>query len=73
MRMRITEQRSALNQLSGKLQALSPVQILERGYALVFDSQGAPVKDASRLALGEQISARVAKGRFTAEVKESSS
>lgn len=73
MRMTITEQRSALNQLSGKLQALSPVQILERGYALVFDSHGALVKDASRLAPGEQISARVAKGRFTAEVKESSS
>jgi exodeoxyribonuclease VII large subunit len=71
MRMAIAEQRATLNQLSGKLQALSPVQILERGYALVFDSHGALIKDASRLAPGEQISARVARGTFTAEVKRS--
>ena len=40
----------------------------ERGYALVFDQSGALVKDASQLAPGTEISARVARGGFTAEV-----
>ena len=70
MRSRIAAQRAAFDQLAGKLEALSPVQILERGYALVFDSTGALVKDAAQLSAGERISARVAKGSFTAEVKE---
>jgi exodeoxyribonuclease VII large subunit len=68
--LRITEHRARLNQLSGKLEALSPVKILDRGYALVFDASGQLVKDASRLKPGEQISGRVSRGSFTAEVKQ---
>ena len=40
--------------LSGPLDALSPIKILERGYALVFDDKGALVKDASQLAAGHR-------------------
>jgi len=61
-----------LNQASATLEALSPVKILDRGYALVFDSTGALLKDASQLSPGDEISARVAKGSFTAEVKKTS-
>jgi len=61
-----------LNQASSTLEALSPVKILDRGYALVFDSTGALLKDASQLSPGDEISARVAKGSFTAEVKKTS-
>ena len=43
--------------------------VVRGGYALVFDSTGALVKDATKLAKGTQISARVARGSFTAEVK----
>ena len=57
-----------LNQLSGRLEALSPVAILERGYALVFDSSGNLVKNSSRLKAGEEITARLAKGTITAKV-----
>ena len=35
-----------LNQLTGQLEALSPLAILDRGYALVFDSAGVLLKDA---------------------------
>lgn len=69
MRSRLSAHRAGLNQLFVKLEALSPVQILERGYALVFDSSGALVKDASQVRPGEQVSARLAKGSFAAEVK----
>jgi exodeoxyribonuclease VII large subunit len=72
MRTRLTEHRGRLNELYAKLDALSPVKILERGYALVFDAKGNLVKDANQLAPGEEVSARVAHGTFTAEVKRTS-
>jgi exodeoxyribonuclease VII large subunit len=59
-----------LEKLSAKLDALSPVKILERGYALVFDARGALLKDAGQLKPGERVSARLARGSFSAEVKE---
>jgi exodeoxyribonuclease VII large subunit len=62
--------RSRLDRFTAEINALSPVRILERGYALVFDSNGALVKDAAQLAPGAEISARLARGSFTAEVKE---
>lgn len=69
MKARLAHDRASLEQLSGRLNALSPVKILERGYALVFDSNGQLVKDAAQLAPGDQISARVCRGTLTAEVK----
>src|SRR6202035_3342552 len=51
-----------LNQLEGQLQALSPLAILDRGYALVFDSSGMLLKDAAGVRPGGEISARLAKG-----------
>lgn len=62
--------RSKLNQLSGQIEALSPVAILERGYALVFDSSGKLLKDASQVQVGDEISARVAKGTIESVVKK---
>jgi exodeoxyribonuclease VII large subunit len=69
---RLAAQRSRVERLAAQLNALSPVKILERGYALVFDESGALVKDVSQLAAGSEISAQVARGRFTAEVKKTS-
>jgi exodeoxyribonuclease VII large subunit len=66
----LAARRSQADRLNAQLNALSPVKILERGYALVFDENGALVKDASQLKAGSEISAQVARGRFTAEVKK---
>jgi exodeoxyribonuclease VII large subunit len=56
--------------MAGKLEALSPVRILDRGYALVFDASGALVKDAAQLRPGQEITGRVSRGSFLAEVKK---
>jgi len=72
MRSVLANQHARLNQAAATLEALSPVKILERGYALVFDSTGALLKDASQLSPGDEVSARVAKGSFTAQVKKTS-
>ena len=53
---------------TASLEALSPVAILNRGYALVFDAKGRLVKDAARLEAGDELSARLARGRVRARV-----
>ncbi len=72
-RTAILQRRSRLEQLAGQVQALSPLAILERGYALIFDSSGKLLKDASQVTLGDEISATLAKGTLLATVKNSSS
>jgi len=64
----LLRQRGTLNQLSGQLEALSPLAILDRGYALVFDPSGALLKDARQVKAGDEISARLAKGSLSATV-----
>jgi exodeoxyribonuclease VII large subunit len=66
------QKQSRLDQISGRLQALSPLAILDRGYALVFDSSGRLVKDCEQIQVGEEISARLAKGTFSASVTKRS-
>jgi exodeoxyribonuclease VII large subunit len=65
---RLLESRGALNRRSASLEALSPLAILNRGYALVFDAKGRLVKDAARLKAGDELSARLARGRVRARV-----
>jgi exodeoxyribonuclease VII large subunit len=68
-RQSLMRRRSRLEQAGAKLAALSPVAILERGYSLIFDSQGALVKDAAQLAPGDPIQARLAHSELRARVE----
>jgi len=70
---RLLESRGALDRRTASLEALSPVAILNRGYALVFDAKGQLVKDAARLKAGDELSARLARGRVHARVTASQS
>ena len=54
--------------LQTALETLSPLAILERGYALVFDSQGKLLKDVRSVKVGDEISARLAHGEIQAAV-----
>jgi len=69
LRTVLLRQRGKIDQLAGRLEALSPLAILDRGYALVFDSSGALLKDALRVQSGDEISARLANGTIVATVK----
>ena len=68
MHTRVIQRRGALDRQTASLEALSPVAILNRGYALVFDASGQLVKDADRLSAGDEVSARLARGRILARV-----
>jgi exodeoxyribonuclease VII large subunit len=68
MRARLLAGRSTIDRQRASLEALSPVAILNRGYALVFDANNQLVKDAAQLKTGEEISARLARGQVRARV-----
>ncbi|MDA1302114.1 MAG: exodeoxyribonuclease VII large subunit, partial [Proteobacteria bacterium] len=56
--------------LVAKLNALSPLATLERGYAIATDHAGHVVTDARSVAPGDQIEVRLNKGRLVTEVRE---
>lgn len=53
-----------------KLQALSPVRVLERGYALVYAPDGKLLRSSGEVQEGEQITARLHQGSLRATVLE---
>jgi exodeoxyribonuclease VII large subunit len=65
----LLQRKSRLERLASQLEALSPLAILERGYALVFHASGKLVKNAADLSAGDEISATLARGTFTATIK----
>ena len=67
-RARLLAGRATLDRRTASLEALSPLAILNRGYALVFDANGQLVKDAALLAPGDEIAARLARGQVRARV-----
>jgi exodeoxyribonuclease VII large subunit len=54
--------------LTSKLDALSPLAVLARGYAVVARASGELVIDARALRVGERVDVRVARGHFVAQV-----
>ena len=70
MKTALLRHRSRLDQLEHQLKALSPVAILERGYALVFDAAGKLIKNSAQVETGDEITARLARGRLTARVEK---
>ena len=55
--------------LFANLTQLSPLRILERGYAIVQNEAGVVVKDPAEAPVGTGILVRVAKGQLTADVR----
>jgi len=68
MRGVLLSRRARWEQLSAKLDGLSPLKILERGYAVVFDPAGKPLTDSARLSPGDRLRVRLARGGVNAEV-----
>jgi exodeoxyribonuclease VII large subunit len=66
---RLGARRSRLDSLDAKLSQLSPLAILNRGYAIVTGASGHIVMDAAEAPAGSRIDVRLAKGRLNAEVK----
>jgi exodeoxyribonuclease VII large subunit len=65
---RLRDRRQALRALAGRLQGLSPLAVLSRGYALVWDGGGALVRHPDEVAVGDLLRIRVAGGDLAATV-----
>jgi len=66
VRLRITKAYGRLNPLSAHLTQLSPLKILERGYAIVQNEQGRVVKQAGDAPPDSTLEIRLAQGRIKA-------
>ena len=66
----LLKQKSSLRALCGKLETLSPLAVLSRGFAAVFDKQDRAVTSASMLAVGDEIAIRFFDGVANATVTE---
>ncbi len=60
--------RSRSGRAADRLAALSPLAVLDRGYALVYDGSGALIKTAESLHPGDALHLRFAKGQADATV-----
>lgn len=70
MRFKLTGAQRQLDPLAAQLNALSPLNILERGYAIVEDAYGRILKRSADTSPGESIQVRLHEGRVRAEVTE---
>jgi exodeoxyribonuclease VII large subunit len=70
MRTVLHHSRTGLDVITARLQQLSPLTILSRGYAIVQDGQGKVVKDAAQVSPDEVLSVRLAEGGLRVSVKD---
>jgi exodeoxyribonuclease VII large subunit len=67
-RGRVDVRRSALGRAAGKLDSLSPLAVLSRGYALAFDGAGRLLRRAADVDVGAGVRVRLAEGALDARV-----
>ena len=64
----LSSRRSQWANLHGQLYSLSPLAVLNRGYALVQDENGVLVRSASQVAIGQAVKTRLGDGVFSSNV-----
>ena len=64
----LVERRNRLAHFDSLLKERSPLTILHRGYSITRDAQGHIVRDAAQVALGDDLSIRLARGELGAAV-----
>jgi exodeoxyribonuclease VII large subunit len=65
---KLQDGRERLGLAAASLDALSPLGVLQRGYAIAQDASGKLVRDAASVNVGDEISVRLAKGKLNTRV-----
>lgn len=60
---------AALGTFDARLQSLSPLAVLDRGYALVLSAGGTLIRSTAQLSAGDSLLTRLADGVFTSRVE----
>lgn len=68
MRQALTRERTRLNGLSRELDAISPLGVLARGYAIAQDEQGRVLRRAANARPGQTLTLRLGEGALAVEV-----
>jgi exodeoxyribonuclease VII large subunit len=69
METKLQEGRERLGLAAASLDALSPLGVLQRGYAIAQDASGRLLRDAASVAQGDTVSVRLAKGKLNTRVE----
>ncbi len=69
MKARLQAAGQQLGHLAQLLDNLSPLRVLDRGYALLTDEQGSVVTDSTSVTTGSTLRARLARGELEVEVR----
>jgi exodeoxyribonuclease VII large subunit len=64
----LVQKKFVLKNLSTNLNAVSPLAVLDRGYAIVVDDSGKALTSSSNINVGETIHTRLANGNLTSNV-----
>ncbi len=67
-RATLTARGQGFQNLTGRLNALNPLGILARGYAVVFGLSGAVIKNAKDVRVGDEVATRLHQGRLISKV-----
>jgi len=68
-RGRVQRARERMEALAARLEALSPLNILGRGYSVTQDKDGVVVRDAANLRCGDMVASRLHRGRIVCRVE----
>jgi exodeoxyribonuclease VII large subunit len=67
---RLERNRAAVDSLAQQLAHLSPLAILERGYAIVQTPSGSVLRDSAQTAVNERLNVRLHRGRLEVRVED---
>ena len=70
MQTLLSQRKSKAELLRHKMEALSPLAVLERGYSIVTDRNGKTLKTIDQVKTGDSISIKLSDGRILADVQE---
>ncbi|HET9621824.1 MAG TPA: exodeoxyribonuclease VII large subunit, partial [Kofleriaceae bacterium] len=73
MRAQLADRRAALGALGAGMAALSPLAVLDRGFAMVARGDGSIVRDAAHARPGDRLTVRLARGSLGVVVESSDS
>lgn len=65
---KLQQGRERLGLAAASLDALSPLGVLQRGYAIAQDASGQLVRDSASVNIGDEVSVRLARGRLNTRV-----
>ncbi|MGE3821802.1 MAG: exodeoxyribonuclease VII large subunit [Isosphaeraceae bacterium] len=69
LRRVVEDRRNQLARLASRLEALSPLGVLARGYSLTLTESGTPIRDAREVRPGDRVVSRLASGQILSRVE----